>query len=66
MEYFDSMEWAKAQNILLKGKNLKSLCWATMKEIMDNESAGFEQNREMAKNAWRRFLQLNFQEAKDA
>ena len=69
-EFSDSKEWAKAQNILWKteidGVDLRRVCWKMMKEIMGNESAGFEQNRETAKNAWRRFLQLNSQEAKDA
>ena len=37
-----------------------------MKEIMDNSTADFEQKIEVAKKAWRCFLQLNFPEANGA
>ena len=70
MEYSDSKEWAKAQYILLKGvlNNVptEQWCWKTMKGIMGNSTADFEQKIEVAKKAWCCFLQLNFPEANGA
>ena len=69
-EYYDSKEWAKEQNLLWKesvdGVRSVQLCWKTMKEIMDSAPVDFEQKREMAKNAWRHILKLNYEEVMDA
>ena len=63
-EYSDSREWAKAQNILWKESindvPTVQLCWKMMKEIMDPLALEFEQKREVAKETWRSFVQLNF------
>ena len=64
MEYYDSKEWAKAQNILWKGVlddvQTEQWCWWMMKAIMDSSDADLEQKIEVAKAHWRQFVQAMF------
>ena len=45
----------------IEGVFTVQVCWKTMKEIMDSVPSDFERKREMAKNAWRHIVRLNFQ-----
>ena len=73
-EYYDSKKWAQQQGFVWKEKindvYSTQLCWKTMKKILDKDKVlrgwgpgieDFEQKREMAKNAWRDIVRVNFQ-----